>query len=70
MKHWAQNRNATLATDRESGSSLTNATDPVATAITALGTDEYEARDHPPGLLANALRFENPNAGGTPTTHG
>jgi hypothetical protein len=46
---------------------LTNATDPSRADDYSAWYDDYEHAIIRPGLLANAFRFENPNAGGTPT---
>jgi hypothetical protein len=46
---------------------LTNATDPRRTDEYSAWYDDYENAIVRPGLLANAFRFENPNAAGTPT---
>jgi hypothetical protein len=46
---------------------LTNATDPGRADEYSAWYDDYEKAIIRPGLLANAFRFENPNAGGTPT---
>jgi hypothetical protein len=46
---------------------LTNATDPTRADEYSAWYDDYERAIIRPGLLANAFRFENPNAGGTPT---
>jgi hypothetical protein len=46
---------------------LTNATDPLRADEYSAWYDDYENAIIRPGLLANAFRFENPNAAGTPT---
>jgi hypothetical protein len=46
---------------------LTNATDPRRADEYSAWYDDYENAIIRPGLLANAFRFENPNAAGTPT---
>ena len=46
---------------------LTNATDPSRADEYSAWYDGYEKAIIRPGLIANALRFENPNAAGTPT---
>jgi hypothetical protein len=46
---------------------LTNATDPSRAEEYSAWYDDYEKAIIRPGLLANAFRFENPNAAGTPT---
>src|SRR4051794_35856497 len=45
---------------------LTNATDPRRTDEYRAWYDDYESAIIRPGLLANAFRFENPDAAGTP----
>jgi hypothetical protein len=45
---------------------LTNATDPSRADDYSAWYDEYENAIIRPGLIANAFRFENPNAAGTP----
>jgi hypothetical protein len=45
---------------------LTNATDPSRADEYSAWYDDYEHAIIRPGLLANAFRFENPNAAGTP----
>jgi hypothetical protein len=45
---------------------LTNATDPTRADDYSAWYDDYEHAIIRPGLLANAFRFENPNAAGTP----
>ena len=45
---------------------LTNAADPSRTDDYSAWYDDYERAIIRPGLLANAFRFENPNAAGTP----
>ena len=46
---------------------LTNATDPGRADDFSAWYDGYEKAIIRPGLIANAFRFENPNAAGTPT---
>ncbi len=46
---------------------LTNATDPSRAVDYSAWYDDYEKAIIRPGLIANAFRFENPNAAGTPT---
>jgi hypothetical protein len=46
---------------------LTNAADPSRADDYSAWYDDYEHAIIRPGLLANAFRFENPNAAGTPT---
>src|SRR2546421_8269250 len=46
---------------------LTNATDPGRPDDYSAWYDNYENAIIRPGLIANAFRFENPNAAGTPT---
>jgi hypothetical protein len=46
---------------------LTNATDPSRADEYGAWYDDYENAIIHPGLLANAFRFENPNAAGIPT---
>jgi len=46
---------------------LTNATDPNRADEYSAWYDDFENAIIRPGLLANAFRFENPNAAGTPT---
>src|SRR3954449_12157113 len=46
---------------------LTNATDPSRADDYGAWYDDYEKAIIRPGLIANAFRFENPNASGTPT---
>ena len=46
---------------------LTNATDPSRADDYSAWYDDYENAIISPGLIANALRFENPNAAGTPS---
>jgi hypothetical protein len=46
---------------------LTNATDRTRADEYSAWYDDYENAIIRPGLLVNAFRFENPNAGGTPT---
>jgi hypothetical protein len=46
---------------------LTNATDPGRAEEYSAWYDDYESAIIRPGLLANAFRFENPDAAGTPT---
>jgi hypothetical protein len=46
---------------------LTNAADPSRAEDYSAWYDDYERAIIRPGLLANAFRFENPNATGTPT---
>jgi len=46
---------------------LTNSTDPNRAGDYGAWYDEYENAIIRPGLIANAFRFENPNAAGTPT---
>jgi hypothetical protein len=46
---------------------LTNATDPSRADDYSAWYDDYESAIIRPGLIANAFRFENPNATGTPT---
>ncbi len=46
---------------------LTNATDPGRPADYSAWYDNYESAIIRPGLIANAFRFENPNAAGTAT---
>ena len=46
---------------------LTNATDPGRADDYSAWYDDYENAIIRPGLLANAFRFENPHAAGTPT---
>ena len=46
---------------------LTNATDPSRADDYSAWYDDYENAIIRPGLIANAFRFENPNAAGTPT---
>ena len=46
---------------------LTNATDPGRADDYSAWYDDYESAIIRPGLIANAFRFEDPNAGGTPT---
>lgn len=46
---------------------LTNATDPSRADEYSAWYDDYEKAIIRPGLIANAFRFENPNAAGTPT---
>ena len=57
----------TLASGQESGSSSTNTTDPGRADDYSAWYDDYEHAIIRPGLLANAFRFENPTADGTPT---
>src|SRR5882762_8521814 len=57
----------TAATMARRGTHRTHATDPSRADDYSAWYDDYENAIIHPGLIANAFRFENPNAAGTPT---